>query len=735
MTLNRHLSQSCLGGGRATATVRGLFLLALLAILAPQLAIGQDNTSPEPEHNADVVEHIGQCAAQGRETVLFETEFTCADYGAGAKLLQNRSRTMPLQTDALAACKNPADKRALSGHAIKSVVLAGINKIEPMGIRINGAIFCQTLDLIGLNLPYSLVIDHSIFAQGIEARNFKTAGDFSIDGGVVFGEFRVARSRIGGTIFASGALIQKAEVLDSEVRGSLLLRTGVLLEPAIFDTVAVSGELSLRGSQLPYFLLQFSSVGGVLDLTQSQARCSYQLRKDEIGDLVAVNAGFGNSSSPAQSNNQDTQFEWAQNPSLLNILAAATMNGGLSQPDNSTKTVNNVLADRKCDYGLIASPSAFVVSDTTVKKRLCVQSFHWLSTSNKNQKSDVTLNGIQVGASAFIDLIQNAGGAPAPGIRQLEMLGFQTRSLIFNFGTPSLRPSYTLSYLNGIQFDQVYSSKLESPPNSVAKCGYDPQFASPSASDSNLDSVDNLTSPLSSPTVDEVMLWLNTNLARTTQPFAAFVDVFQKNGEDSAARQLRITKANAELRRSRERLFAAHSAATASPANPSVSIVGGLWDEIKSLLTFVPDAVGVFLGYVLRLLADSGYRPEKVGWFVALILLLSFVYFWFVMRVIAIRPERTPHIPLPIGFTFLFDRLLPAYQIREDHYKIQEFLQRVRKGSHGCQEFKYLRRTFYVVKLDENDVQRVERALDVLKFLGLILAVFLVAAINSLVNH
>jgi hypothetical protein len=52
-------------------------------------------------------------------------------------------------------------------------------------------------------------------------------------------------------------------------------------------------------------------------------------------------------------------------------------------------------------------------------------------------------------------------------------------------------------------------------------------------------------------------------------------------------------------------------------------------------------------------------------------------------------------------------------------------------------EFRYLWFKLRVVKLEPGDKaqQRVELALDFIKFVGLVLAIFLVAALNSLVNH
>jgi hypothetical protein len=293
-----------------------------------------------------------------------------------------------------------------------------------------------------------------------------------------------------------------------------------------------------------------------------------------------------------------------------------------------------------------------------------------------------------------------------------------------------------LLYLNGIQFEQVYSSaKIATP----VRCGYNPTFAQPSGG-TGLDSLDNLTSPLPLPEVDEVTSWLRRNAVNTTQPFAAFVDVFQKHGDDDAAKQLRISRATTELEAKTSRLFRPDPPDTAVPAT-AAAFFAPLWNGIKSVFRFVTGLAAVLFGWLLYLLADNGYRPEKVVWWVAAIIILSGLYFWLRLNVIAIRPEHKNE-PLPIGFLFLFDRLLPAYQVREDHYKIDKYMKWVpRDYSPGpgetLAELRYFRKKFHLLEVPANhdDIKRAERALDIIKFLGLVLAIFLVAAVNALVSH
>jgi hypothetical protein len=107
--------------------------------------------------------------------------------------------------------------------------------------------------------------------------------------------------------------------------------------------------------------------------------------------------------------------------------------------------------------------------------------------------------------------------------------------------------------------------------------------------------------------------------------------------------------------------------------------------------------------------------------------------------VVGLLPKEK-HIILPMGILFLFDRLLPAYQIREDHYKIAEFFKRVPRKIKGSEyletrKMRYLWWDIPVIATSEAERLRVQRSLDVLKIIGLVLAVFLVAAINAIVSR
>jgi hypothetical protein len=745
------------GCGREPRLTRGIsVVLACLAILLLDAAPSLSLTIPPIDVDRAITQ-ILSCLETGQEAVLLQSEpVQCAAFGKGVRLLERKSPDALKNTNIDRICNDPADLRRLPGNAVKLLAKQS-NRIDSTGIRVIGGIFCENLDLIGLDIPYSLVLDKSVFFDGVLARSFRTHGDLSFDNSLIFGELFLARVHVDGTIFASGSLIQKMRLLDSEVHGSSLLRNSLVLDLAAFDTVQLSGELSVRNSFFPYLLVQFSKVGGVLDLNGSQARCSYKIRKSEIGDIVAVDVGFGTAASqPQKTLDGKPAYDWSNLSPEVSALLAVAENGPPGQFASS----------RTCDRSSISySPGSFLISDTRIKSSLCLRSFHWLQGGAKTPISYVVLGDVNVGTAASIDLGGNDLPASGPTERyhKLAIMGFETSSLFLNFNDARTVQPYGLS-LSGLRFEHVYASDVA--------CDYDPNF---NLSDSDLKraapghaGVRNLGNDADPgahsrlPRVEEVMGWLSGNSLATTQPFAAFVDVFQKHGEDNDAKALRIAKADAELCLKARRIIGkwlcgkrsetdtgtlpaavsnayAVSPAAAIPRSDEQNWWTNSASMFRSWIDWGNDFVSVVLGGVLWLIADNGYHPEKVGWFVALSIAAFGTYFWIALKAVGLLPKEK-HIILPIGIVFLFDRLLPAYQIREDHYNVAAFFKRVPRKSAisakgDLKTMRYLGRDFLVVAADEAERLRIERSLDVLKVVGLILAVFLVAAINAIVSH
>src|SRR5262249_45747636 len=122
-----------------------------------------------------------------------------------------------------------------------------------------------------------------------------------------------------------------------------------------------------------------------------------------------------------------------------------------------------------------------------------------------------------------------------------------------------------------------------------------------------------------------------------------------------------------------------------------------------------------------------------------------FIFFWVCIGIVGFKPEKKSKI-VPIGILFLFDRLIPLYNIRQEHYQIETFYRRLRRirrskkhdkmaSARGPQTEKisYLWSHFPVVEADDRRVRWAERYLDVMKLVGVGLAVFVAAVVNALV--
>lgn len=728
---------------------------AILVAVSASAATPPSDALDKPDSEA-VVQILG-CLTNGQDAVLHSDRVECTEFGGGTKYLNNEGPNMQIKMQAEPVCNSSKgdvkDLRKLLHDAIKRIAAQKDRPVSSSGIRIFGAIFCDRVDLVGLDLPYSLVMDGSVFHKGILARGFRTRGDFSFDKSLVLGTLSLVRSLVQGTILASDTYIEDLQILDSEIHGSALFRRSLLAKPAVFDTVSLSGELSLRESAFSYLLLQFSKVGGVLDLEKSQARCAHAIRKNEISDLNAVDAGFGNS---RQDDKSTTLFDWRVDPRMADSVKLFI----------SSPSLSNSVDKSECPHSTIAEPGTFLLSDNHIRWSLCFRSFHWLS--NGERTSSVTLNDLSVGAAALIDLTPGSNdGTPTGGKeRTFRVTGINADSLYFNFGATA---QIKEMYVSGLTFTQVYSGETD--------CAYVPPVELSHDNSSSL-RTGRRNSQFHSPGVDEVMSWLDRNCLETTQPVAAFVDAAQKSGNDNDAKNLRIARATKELKLKEQRIFGGGGTSNCPYGRPGITGHTSMGDRLSGFFRDATDFFALAFGMLLWFVADHGYRPEKVGWFVVATLVASGAYFWLWVRVVGFKPTKHNRIR-PIGLLFLFDRLLPIYKIREENYDIESFFKRTKKpgwrhyiiafvfkrpikptwckniigfvfkrgestgwrqniiprpGDATIMSMNYFWLKIPVVKADEEDVRRAERCLDVVKVIGLVLAIFLVAAVNALVR-
>jgi hypothetical protein len=123
---------------------------------------------------------------------------------------------------------------------------------------------------------------------------------------------RLISWQIKGSFFGLDALMQQLRLLDSKISGPVGLENAILLNTQL-DGTDISGELAVRIRHY-LFSVKFSKVGSALDLSGSEARCAYHLKKNEIGELIAVQYGFG---SVTGSSTQSLIYDWHRKKELV----------------------------------------------------------------------------------------------------------------------------------------------------------------------------------------------------------------------------------------------------------------------------------------------------------------------------------------------------------------------------------------------------------------------------------
>lgn len=258
-----------------------------------------------------------------------------------------------------------------------------------------------------------------------------------------------------------------------------------------------------------------------------------------------------------------------------------------------------------------------------------------------------------------------------------------------------------------------------------------------------------VSSQVELPSVDEVVRWLNKNAAPSSQPLNAFVQAFDKAGGSTT--ELRVARKGADLCRHimtwlpgiEAGFLCASGLGSQSAPDP---VLAPAQAAFQSVISGTADLVATAFESLLWAVADHGFRPGKVVGPIVTVLVFFWLLFWFGLRIVGFDPqtgERPPpgeKEPWPIGFMFLFDRLIPQYRIRDEHYAIARYYRRATRAEKKADRAKgeapcpvnYFGFKIPVRPLDEDGAYRAETCLVVLRVIGVGLTVFVFAAIAAL---
>jgi hypothetical protein len=733
--------------------LKGVSLALCVLCLCPRVVCAESELTPSPD---TLVQDIVDCLHGPGEFVVDPQD------PARRCVEPHKAETKPDLPFKLPAAEidricTDHDPRALSGDVVKRVVARANASngagIDPTGVRIIGGVYCDQVDLAGLDLKYSLILDKAVFRHGIAARNLRVSGDFSIDDSLVFGTMMLNRARIDGSFYHGLGFIWQEVVSDTKVEGTWHQAGTVVLDEAQFRGLTLSGDLDASDSALGHFSIEASQVRGGLILNNSEARCGYDIRTSDIGYLLAENAGFGTGTITEPNGTVPTDVKAADAYSWWYRFWTSNNNSSRTGDDDGARPFLTSQATRRsventpheCRNGGNGDATVrFVVLEAHIKSNLCLRSFRWLRWPSdeygveKQPASALILSGTVVDTGLIATFERDrSNSAQAPALREkrtLEAKGLTAGSLTFDF----MEGSYNTD-LDGLKFGRILTN--------LTDCEFRSELPTGARAHSG---TSDRPQP---PSVEQVVTWLdrNKNKTKSSQAFTAFADAFEGIGEDATS--LRVARATQDLRDK-----------TDDWLNARPFPFGASFDSFHA--TFF-DSMPLAFGWGLRAVADHGFRPGNVVYWVLGTLFVFWLIFWFGLKIVAFEPEEkqsgakgqsehgsslpkrsSPRL-LPIGFLFLFDRLIPAVEIREENYSIGNVYRRAspvfrwpwkkrwepNNKNTDIYKMKYLGRTHFLVLLDEQDKDRLKRWLIAVRVIGVVWGVFLLAALNALIKH
>jgi hypothetical protein len=684
------------------------------------------------DDSAILLKEMGDCFAQGGEAHLTPTAAKCEPFRTAFKKIDEGK---PQTGDAARVCRERTDKRILPPNAVAQLSRHPF-KPSGTGIRIIGAIFCERLDLVGVVLHHSLVLDDAVLRDGAMIRNTVIDGDLSLEHALITNELFIGRTRIGGTIFTRAAFARELRFEDVTIGASLDMRRMIVAENLTLARAFISGDLRLERAATSFLVIRHSRVAARVELSDLNLRCAAHLNQNDIGTVFAVRTGFGEIAPGAK------QYHWG----------GARLEKPFGRFEGNLEAAKSLRDDAACPLAEQKRPE-FSIIDNNVSRSMCIREFRWprearekppattsqriadaaggnplagqsaaiVPTGNSAQSSDqstvaaIALYGTTIGNSLILDLYgkplpKNEPRDGKPTIRhRLEMVGVEAKSFYMDFAGDNAHDYST--FVNGLKFERALTAQI-----SCLYARVDEGSGGPGTEGGG---PNGLASDPELPSVSHVMSWLAKNTANSTQPFAAFVDAYARAGND--AKPLKIKKAWNELGADGDRWREQFWAST---------------DRLIWTLETLTLGWRHLAGYV----ADFGHRPEKVVQWIIVVLLVAVIVFWGLFGAYGFKVKGTDRL-LPFGIIFFFDRLIPLYKLREDHYNIETVMVRPtlpwRKATsqNGCDlaRIRFFWLNPQVVPADSRQQQRILTWIEWIKIVGVILTIFFSAAIGALV--
>ena len=641
------------------------------------------------------------CLDQGRQAVLYPDKWLCMDRADGERQLAG----LGAEDFDLTACDNTKDLRRMPTgvlQKLKDKVKSNSSNQTPYareirnnGIRLIGGLFCQDeVDLSSFRLDAPLVLDRGVFKFGVRAtKELAIAGNLSFAHAYVYDNLALTDAKINGTLFGNDSFIERTQLIGTTILDHLRLDNAILLDYVNLIHVKVGRGINLGDSKLSALNMRQGQVVERLNLDGAEAACKFVIEDPDINELWADGTGFGTTiANPKKSSAFRRWNEPTVHPKMRYMPTVQKRIGDLPN----------------CD----SEEAQFIINGGSIHSG-CILHFKWSAPGDNTPLAPTTLSldRLTVGDSLLLNLWPKEVDVPKPvrvSDRKLSLVNTKIATLFFDFRDNN-KPYQTS--IDGLAVDRVYTTQRK---NAGGKAATQPGqrkhvgcAARPNEAEREL------------PNSALVLAWLKKNTTGSLQPYLTFTKAFENAGADTT--DLKIAKAQFEYEQN---------------YNDYQNSLSQRWETRTSLTGFVGHYIVDHLAFgsrwLLGLTVDFGYRPAQVIWIVVMIIALSCAAFWWALRIVAFSPPDSNEV-YPIGPVFLFDWLLPLYKLRDEHSKIGKFY---RKGSGSdAQTVQRFGKNVQCVEATPGWARAATVYLDILKVLGVILAAFLIAAVNALIAH
>ena len=172
--------------------------------------------------------------------------------------------------------------------------LAYTAQIQPIGIRIFGAYFTDSVNLENVTTGINLVLDGSMARSGLRFTNFKSAKNVSIDGSNVHGSVFLMRARIDGSLFMERSVLDTVDLNDAHI-GASVEATGALFNGELrLNRAHIAGKVILTKARLTTLMGWNANIGSSLELRLADVRVGIDLTGSTVdGDVRMPDVTFG----------------------------------------------------------------------------------------------------------------------------------------------------------------------------------------------------------------------------------------------------------------------------------------------------------------------------------------------------------------------------------------------------------------------------------------------------------